>query len=514
MFKSSLGPHPVLRGVHVALVLLVALPLVFLIVRATSVAPNTTIEFISSSATWYAIAKTIGLAVLVATVCATLATPLAWLTRCTDLPGRRWFRVLLVLPLAIPSYVSGFVVLLLFAPGGWFPVFDVYGWAATVLALGFTYPLCLLTVDASLARIDPKQWESARSLGCRPWFAFWRILFPQLRPAIAGGGLLVGLYSVGDFGAVSLLRFESLSYLVYLRFQSLVDRQEAVLLSLILILVAVVLVVVFAKIGGQTFSNLSKPKQDWPQSGLGKWRWPAFGFCTLVTVCGVFLPIGVVTAWLIRGLLHGQEISFPLIEATRSLLLGSLTAIVIVTIAFFPTLIQHFSPHPRRKWMTTLVHLGYALPGIVVALSLVSFAATWAHPLYQSIALLIAAYVIRFIPLTVHALDDTIAAQSKSPYWAARSLGCSQAGALLRIVVPNAKPAIIAGLLAVFISVVKELPATLILSPLDFPTLATQIWSLTEDAYFAAAAPPVLLLLGLAVIGLWLRPDIRLRSSQ
>lgn len=507
--------HPLLAVASVLLLIVVALPFWFLLVRGLGLGADLAWRTTTAGVTVHALVRTLALAFVVAAVCVGLALPLAWLTHATDMPGRRLFRVLLILPLAVPSYVGAFVVILAFAPGGWFPAFDIYGWTGVVLALVFTYPFALLTIQAALDRMDPRLWEAARTLGCSPARAFTRVVLPELRRSMAGGGLLVALYAVGDFGAVSLLRFESLSYLIYVRHKSLFDRDEAVFLSLVLIAVSSALVIAFLRLGGRGHRQLAGQHRAWPVIRLGRWRWPAFGLCATVVGFGLVLPIGVVVAWMVRGISHGQEAPLPANEAFNSFLLGGVGALVIVGLAFVPTLVHRFAGRSRAgSWTTAVAHLGYALPGIVVALALVSLSNAWNQWLYQTLPLLVIAYVIRFFPLAVHAIDDAVAGQSRAPYWAARSLGCSPLAAWRRVVLPASVSAIAAGLLAVFIAVIKELPATLILSPIEFGTLATRIWALTEDAYFAAASPAVLLLLAMAILGLLLRPDVRLRGGK
>jgi iron(III) transport system permease protein len=496
------------------LVVLAALPGVFLVLRAVAVGAGPAVEVLASPHTWLALLRSLGLGLAVAIGCVALSLPLAWLTHATDLPGRRAFRVLLILPLAVPSYVSGFVVLLSFAPGGWLPLFDVYGAPGAFLALLFTYPFALLTIQAALERLDPRLWESARSLGARPFAVFRRVIAPQLRPAMAGGALLTALYTVGDFGAVSLLRFESLSYLVYLRYRSLFEADQAAALSLLLAAVSAVLVVFFARAGGRVHRALGSQQRPWPTIHLGSGRWPAFAFCAAVVGAMVVTPIAVVTVWLARGLRLGHELVLPAREAMTTLLLGAAAALLVVAVAFVPTLLRRLAPGRGGGFVSLVTHLGYALPAIVVALAVATVATAWIHALYQTLALLLFAYVLRFFPLAVHAIDDAVGGQSPAVVWAARSLGATPARAFVRVILPAARPAVAAGLLAVFLATIKELPITLILSPIGLGTLATRIWSLTEDAYFAAAAPSVLLLLLFAVAGLLLRPRTRMRGPS
>ncbi|WP_428261104.1 ABC transporter permease [Haliangium sp.] len=473
---------------------------------------------LARAGTWWAVVRTLALGAAAAAVCVGLSVPLAWLTHATDLPGRRLFRVALNLPLAVPSYVGAFVVVALFAPGGvlvevWagLGLPEIYGGVGATLALLFSYPLALLPVQASLARTDPRLWESARSLGATPWRAFRRVILPGLRPAMTTGALLVGLYAVGDFGAVSLMRYRSLSYLIYVRYKSLFGSHEAAVLSLLLIAVTVALVLLMQRARGRVSQALDTrgERRAWPVVRLGRWRWPALGLCLLVLGCGAGLPVLVVLRWLVRGLQSGNEVAMPWAPLWRSLQLGVIAGAVLVAAALVPAL--WFRYGGRRgadggPWVRLIVHVGYALPGIVVALALVSLAANHVAPLYQTVALLIVAFVLRFFPLALQTLDEAIAAHSRGLFWAARSLGCGTVAAWWRAVIPNARPAMAAAFLAVFVAVIKELPLTLLLSPPNYATLSTEIWMLTEDAYFAAVSPTVLAMLAVATAVLLFAP--------
>lgn len=513
-----------LRVLGGALLAVLALPLFYLLFGSWNLGGDAVLKVLFRPQTWWALARTLALGIGVALASVALSVPLAWLTHASDLPGRRLFRVLLVLPLAVPSYVSAFVVVSSLAPGGWLFGFldrvglavDIYGTSGAFLALMYSYPFALLTIQASLTRCDPRLWESARSLGARPWQAFWRVIAPALRPAMASGGLLVALYGIGDFGAVSLTRYESLSYLIYVRYKSLFDRHEALVLALVLIVVATAMVASLLVLGGRggRATTTHGSHRAWPTIPLGRWKWPGFALCMTVVIVGVIVPVALVVFWLFRGVSLGHEIRFPSGEFESSFLLGVGSALVIVAVALVPTLINRYARGRPRRGLHALTHIGYALPGIVVALALVSFATTYAYALYQTIALLVVAYVIRFFPLAMHALDDAISSQNRAMYLAARSLGCNPLGACLRVILPSMRPALFAGFIAVFIAVLKELPVTLLLSPIELRTLATRIWSLTEDAYYSQVSPVVLLLLALAIAGLLLAPDTRQRARH
>lgn len=488
------------------------IPVGFLLIRACGLTESAAV--LVEQETWWALWRTFALGLGTGIFCSALSLPLAWWTHATDLPGRRFFRVALNLPLAVPSYVGGFVILVSFAPGGWWDVLfsqsvSIYGGLGAFLAIAFTFPLALLNLQSALSRMDPRLWEAARSLGATPGQAFWRVVFPQLKSAFARGTLLVSLYAVGDFGAVSLLRYKSLSYLIYVRYKSLFGRGEAVWLSLLLVVVAVILVTLLIHIGGKSAESLSTQAtvRVWPVIQLGKWKHPAFAFCTSVVSVGVCLPVCVVCFWLLRGIVLGNPPDFSFEVLGASLWVSGAAAIMIVGLGIFPTILSKYFSRQRSYFrMQIIMHLGYALPGIVVALSFVSFSVKWTPILYQSFPLLFLAYAVRFFPLAVHTMDDALSTQNQNLFRAARGLGCSPWQAVARVIVPEMKPAVVVAAVAIFITVLKELPLTLILRPIGVQTLATHIWALTEDAYFGAVSLSVLLLLMLAAMGLLLRP--------
>ena len=512
------------RGLHAAGLVLAAamlLPLAWLLAGAWALrdAPTAVGAFWSEptrEALWLGLV----LAVSTAAACTALSVPLAWFTHATDVPFRRALRLLLNLPLAVPSYVAAFVVVGTFAPGGWLaellgsPPGEVYGFAGAFLALLFTYPLALIPMQAALSRTSPSQWNAARSLGATPVQAFRRVILPRMRTSIAGGALLVALYAISDFGAVSLLRYESLSYVIYVRYKSLFDKDEAIFLALLLGLVAVGFIGLYRLIRGSADLDSARSARAWPTIALGGWRWPAFLYCAAHVALGVVLPTVTVAVWLVRGASRGNTIGDPWGELGQSLFLGACAAIITVLLAIVPALLSRFGTSRAASLVHTASHIGYALPGIVVALSLVYFGVHWANPIYQTTALLLFAYVVRFLPLAVGVIDDALRSQSPRLFDAARVHGSTAPQAIRRVVLPGARPALAAAGLVVFIAVIKELPATLLLSPLDMTTLATRIWMLTEEAFFTAAAIPVLLMLVVAGVALWLRPDSALRDAR
>ncbi len=489
------------------------LPFLWLLFYAIQLFDTDASGALFASATGEALLNGLVLSVAVAVFSVALALPLAWLTHATDMPGRKFFRVALNLPLAVPSYVSGFVVVAALGPTGWLQqalepfgverLPEIYGFNGAFVALLFSFPYALIPLQAALNRVDPRIWEASRSLGLKPGQAFWRVIFPNVRGAIAAGFLLVGLYAMSDFGAVSLMHFDSLSYVIYVRYQSLFDKDEAIFLALVLAVVALAFLAAYRWIrgaGGSTHVQASA--REWPTIKLGTYRWPAVVFCSLVTLLGVGLPIFTVGLWLFRGLALGNTVGDLGAETWTTLSVGIMAAFVTVFVALIPALLTRFGSARVSKTVHVASHVGYALPGIVVALSLVFFAIRYAGPFYQTTALLIFAYVVRFLPLALGVLDDALESQNSRLYDACRGMGRSPVKAWATVVIPCAASGIAAGWLIVFMSVVKELPATLLLSPLNFSTLATRIWMLTEEAFFTAAAPPVLVLILFASVAL------------
>lgn len=455
---------------------------------------------------------------------AALAIALAWLTHATDLPGRRVFQVALVLPLAVPSYVTGFVVIALFGPTGlWATVAsatglpqppEVQGLFGVVLALAPAYPLALLPLQAALARMDPALWEAARSLGDTPRRAFVRVMLPSLRAPAAAGGLLVALYVLSDFGAVSLLRYPTLSYVVYLRYKTPFAREEAAGFALLLAAAAIVLMVGYRALRGRhPHPSGAGVARRWRPVALGRWRWPAAALCAAVVAYGVVVPMVVVGWWLVRGVAAGNPVGAAIGPAWTTVVVAAAAALAVLAVAAPPALLARLGNPRFAAWVRGCTQAGYALPGIVVAIAMVAFAVQWVPAIYQTLALLVFAYAVRFLPLAVETLGDGVERQSPRLLDAARALGCTARQAWLRVAIPSLRPAIAAAGLAVFISVVKELPVTLLLAPPGTTTLATRIWSLTAEAYFTAAALPVLLLLVLAVAALLLSPDANRRPT-
>ncbi len=503
--------HPLVWLPAVVVGAAMLLPATYLVVAAAELPGARVLELLTDRSTLELTGRTLLLATTVMAASVALGVPVAWLTTRTDLPARRFFAVATALPLVIPSYVGAYALVATLAAGGlvqeWFGVRppSPYGFGGAFVALTlFTFPYVLITVQAALRGLDPSLEEASRSLGHGPARTFWRVTVPQLRPSAAAGGLLVALYVLSDFGAVTILRYPTFTRAVYLQYRAAFDRAPAALLGLVLVGLTVVFLVLEARAardrGGQ-FGVRGSVRPS-PRVALRRWRWPAAALCGGVVGVGLVIPITVIVYWLVRGLGAGETANVALGAAGRSLLAALLGA-VAATVAALPVGVWSARSRSRlARLVERASFTGYALPGIVVALALVFFGIRVAQPLYQTLAMLVFAYVVLFLPQAVGAIRSSLLQVDPGVEAAARTLGSSRLAVLRRVTLPLTRRGALAGGALVFLTVLKELPATLLLAPTGFDTLATRVWSATAEAFFTRAAVPALLLILLGSVPL------------
>ena len=501
---------------------LFATPLAYLAVRGLGEGGAVAAAW-ASAATLEPLARTLVLGVSVAAAAAALGTALAWLVTRTDLPGRRLARLLLPLPLVMPSFIAAFALLAAFAPGGLLaglleplgvevPTLEGFWGALYVLTL-FTYPYVYLPVAARLGQLPASLEESARLLGRSPAAVFRTVVAPQTAGAVWAGALLVFLYTISDFGAVQLLRYETLTSSIYA--SRVFDRTAALAQSLLLGLLAVAVVAAerSATRGGGAPGRLAAGRRSL-RVPLGRWRVPAVAVVAGVVGLALVAPVGVLAFWAARGLLAGSTRAGALVAdagalavpAAHTAALAVVTALVAVA-AVLP-LAYLTVRHPSRLagGANAVVVGGFALPGLVVALALAfwTLQAPWPlAALYQTQALLVFAYLIHFGSQALRASQVAVAAIPGRLDDAARTLGAGRLRRLRTVELPLAAPGLLAGAGLVLLSTMKELPATLLLAPPGFETLATRIWNATEDAFLADASLAALALLLLSGVLTW-----------
>ena len=509
------GPWPpaIIWIPAVLVAVLVLLPVVYLVLRTLG-AGGEVWDLLLRNRTLEILGRSVFLVIAVTGVSVAVSLPLAWLTTRTDLPFRQVWSVLTILPLAIPSYVAGFVVVatlghrgtlqqLLAGPFGVERLPEIYGFSGALLTITLvSYPYVLITLRAAMQGLDSSLEEAPRSLGYGPWSTFRRVTLPLLRPAIAAGALLVALYTLQDFGAVSLLRYETFTWAIYLQYQTSIDRIAAASLSLVLALMAVGFLLIEFRSRGRFQYHRSTVGVARPPTYfvLGRWRWPALIFCALVVLLALVMPMSVLGYWLFRGVSAGvglQEVWRPALNSSYAS--GLAAAVTVVAAVPVAVLAVRYAGRTSRL-LEGAAYLGFALPGIVIALALVFFGANYLTPVYQTMALLIFAYAILFLPLAIGSVRSSLLQVSPRLEEAASNLGRAPLRVMAAVTLPLVRPGLLAGAALVFLTTMKELPATLILSPIGFNTLATTTWAATSEAFFARAALPALLLIAVSAV--------------
>jgi iron(III) transport system permease protein len=508
--RAGRRPSLLLVGAAAAVLALVALPLVYLVVRAAGRGGDAW-NVLLRARTGELVADTAVLVAVVTGAAVLVAVPLAWLVTRTDLPGRRAWAVSAALPLVIPSYVAALALLAAFGPTGLLQrlleqpfgierVPELYGLGGAVLALTIsTYPYVFLLTAVALRNVDPALEETARGLGQSRLSTFARVTLPLVRPSVGAGALLAALYALSDFGAVSLMQASSLTRAIFLQYRSLFDRTPAAVLALVLVaLTAVVLALELRARGHGRYARLGAwAARPVAPVRLGRWRWPALAFCATVVGVSLGAPLAVLAYWFSRAASLDQ-LRGVWAPAASSVAVSASAALLAVAAALPVALLA--ARHPAR-WSRLLERLAYganALPGIVIAFSLVFFAANYASPVYQTLVLLVFAYVVRFFAQAVAATHAAVLQVSPRLEDAARGLGRSPGAAFAAVTAPLVAPGLLAGAALVFLSAMKELPATLLLRPIGFDTLATEVWTATTVGAYSRAAVPALVLVAVS----------------
>ena len=489
----------------------ISIPLAFLGERVLS-AGSAAWDVVTAGRTLELLVRSIAFTASVTVSASVVGVATAWLTVRVDLPGRRIWTALVALPLVIPSYVLALTFISLAGPRGLFadltglglPSVSGFGGAWLALTIS-TYPYVFLVTRAALRRIDPVLEEAAHGLGATRWRTFRTIVLPQLRPSIVAGGLLAALYTLSDFGAVSLMRFDVFTRAIYAQYQGRIDRTPAAVLSVVLIAVALLVLWLEGRSRGRasyfpmrargrpTVMRLERRSVIAAVTYLG----------TLVLV-GLVLPLGTLAAWLIRGMVRGDVIDMRWGAVTGSLT-GSVAAAVIAMAAAVPIVILTVRYRSRiTAWLERGVYLIFSLPHITVALAVVFFGASYLGPLYQSFAVLVIVYAVLFLAQVTGVGAAVLLQVNPNLEEAARGLGKTRFQTLRQITLPLISRGLLTGGALVFLTTMKELPATLLLRPTGFDTLAVRIWSTANDLFYARAAAPALVLVAVSAVPAYL----------
>ena len=409
----------------------------------------------------------------------------AWLVERTTLPGRRLWTVLLAAPHAVPSFVTAF---------GWVSLtsrIDGYAGALLIVTLAY-FPLVFLPVAAALRGLDPGLEETAYALGRSRWATFRRVVLPQLRPALLGGCLLVALHLLAEFGALQLLRYPTFTTAIYDQYESSFASSAATMLAGVLVLLCLLLLVAEVRLrGGARYARVGAGAARPPSRLRLSPRGTALSLGVLVLLVALALVVPLVN--LVRWVVVGTSAAFPvrsLVDSALTSLSFAATAALVTTVLALP--VAWLAVRHRGRVSTLLersTYVGSALPGIVVALALVTLAIRFGRPLYQTAPLLVAGYAILFLPRAVVSVRAAVAQAPPVLDSVARSLGAGPLSTLRRVTLPLLAPGLGAGAALVFLASVTELTATLLLAPTGTRTLATQFWQQSNSLAYGAAAP-------------------------
>jgi iron(III) transport system permease protein len=488
------GGRPLL-GLSAALACSATLiPLVYLMIRAGERGPAYAVGVVRSGRMLTLLGNTVLLVVLVTAASVIVGVGLAWLVVRTDLPGAPVVGALLCVPLATPSYVLGYL---------WVADFpQLMGLTGSVVVLTIScYPYVFLPASAALRRVDPGLEEVARTLGRGTTRAVFGVTFRQIRPAIAAGGLLVALYTLSDFGAVAMLRYEAFTVGIYHSYRASFDRVPAAIQACVLIALALVVMLAERRARRGEIARVGSGVDAVPtRLPLGRLMAPAWVAVVVVLAGGVFGPLVGLVRW-VRAAASVEIEWQPVFSAALTTAgVAAAAALATLVLALPIGILAARSDGIVARASETIAQVGFALPGITVGLAVVFVGIRLVPGLYQQTPMLVFAYVVLFLPLAVGVVRSSVSAIPLSLEDVSGSLGSGRVRTFTRVIMPLAMPGILAGASLVFLSVAKELPATLLLRPTGAETLASAMWTHTEVAAYSQAAPYAAMLVVVAVI--------------
>ncbi len=432
-------------------------------------------------------------------LCALLSLGLAWLTERSDIPGARTWSWLAVAPLAVPAFVHSYA---------WVTVFPgLHGLTGGVLvSVAAYFPFLYLPISATLRRLDPALEDAAASLGLSPWRVFYRVVLPQLRLALCGGSLLIGLHLLAEYGLFVMIRFDTFTTAIVDQFQSTYDGAAANMLSGVLVLCCLALLGLEGRVRGrERYASVGAGvARQALQSRCGRGSVLCLLLPVVTTALALGVPLFTLGRWLVAGgagVWRFNEIGPALGQTMALALVGALLA----TLAAVPMAwLSIRAPGRLQRALEGCNYLVGSLPGVVVALALVTVVVHVALPIYQTAVTLLLAYLLMFLPRALISLRAGIAQAPVELEHVARSLGRTPAQALWSVTMRLAAPSAAAGAALVALGITNELTATLMLAPNGTRTLATSFWAYSSEIDYAAAAPYALIMVLLSLPITWL----------
>ncbi|WP_306232613.1 ABC transporter permease [Agrococcus beijingensis] len=474
-----------------AVAALAVVPLLVVVPSALSEGVGAAAEFLFRPRLGQLLGNTGALVAVTVPATLVLGTLAAWIVERTRVPWASAWRTLLLMPLAVPAFVSAY------AWTDLAPWLDGLAGAALVTTLAYL-PFVFLPVAAMLRSLDPGDEEIARSLGLSPAMAMVRTVLPRLRPAIAGGGLLVALHLLAEYGVLELMRFQTFTTAIMQQYAvGFSDVAGSLLASVLLALCLLALLLDIALRGRHRVARVGSGVQRRAERmGLGAWTAPALALLAVLVGLSVVLPVATVVRWLAAADGFEGELLADTASTLGLALLGALAA----TAAALPAAwLLERRRSKRAHLLERATFLASAFPGVVVGLALVTLSVRWVSPLYQTVALAVIAYAILFLPRAMVSLRAGLAASPPELTEAARSLGAGGTATLVRVTLPLMAPSVLTGLVLVALAVVTELTATLLLAPTGVSTLAISFWREASALDYAGAAPYAAGMIGLSL---------------
>ncbi len=484
-------PPLLLSAVSILVVAASFIPLGYVIVQSIDTGWATASALLFRPRVGELLTSTVELVAVTVPLCVVVGVISAWIVERTRVAGARVWAVVLAVPLAIPAFVNSYA---------WVTVIpSLGGLHGGVLITTLSYfPLVYIPVTATLRRLDPAVEESGAALGLGPWRVFFRLVLPQLWLAISGGALLVSLHLLAEYGAFVFIRYNTFTTAIFEQYQSTFNGPAATMLAGVLVLLCVTFLVLESVIRGSArYARIGSgaPRPATP----ARLRWfhqiPALAFLTVLVVLAIGVPALTVARWLVRG---GSAVwtPGPIVKAvSQTVGFGVMGALVTCLLAFPIAWISIRYRGRLSRFLEGSTYLSSSLPGIVVALALVTVTIRYAYPLYQTTTVVIFAYVLLFFP---RALVNVRAGFAQAPVGlddAAQSLGVRPLIAFARVPLRLAAPAAAAGCALVFLGIVNELTATLLLAPTGTQTLSMAFWAKSSEIDYAGAAPYALIMI-------------------
>jgi iron(III) transport system permease protein len=487
----------VIAAIFVALLAL--LPLAFIIWIAVQTGWETVAALVFRPRVGELLVNTGLLVLLAVPITIVLSVALAWLTERSDLPGARLWAWLCVAPLAIPAFVHSYAWVTM-VPG-------LHGlWAGVLVSVIAYFPFLYLPVSAALRRLDPALEDAAAALGLGPWRVFLRVVLPQLRLAICGGSLLVGLHLLAEYGLYVFIRFDTFTTAIVDQFQSTFNGPAANMLAGVLVSCCFVLLGLEVLVRGEErYARVGSGAARYQQRmHLGRATIPSLLLLLATTLLALGVPFVTIGRWLVAGgtdVWRFDEIGLALGQTLFLALAGALLA----TVAAMPMAwISIRAPGPLQRLLEGCNYIVGSLPGVVIALALVTITVRVALPLYQTLFTILVAYALMFLPRALVSLRASIAQAPVELERAASSLGRAPLNALWSTTIRLSAPGAAAGMALVALGIMNELTATQMLAPNGTRTLAMAFWSYSGEIDYASAAPYAFIMVAMSLPLTWL----------